>query len=241
MNNKKLNMFCLKMIAKTCNISVNSRILKNDFVSLLKKKLPRGIFDGRERLRVCLADEKPERSINFFEEMRLKLRLADDKIIIFYRDEDGELYMSQSIDEMIKIERGREMSFRMRNNVEMIEDDVVTVIEEDITDYPRSFLELRSMKERLRRSFEFVESLTDEEESDESLKETERKKKQSTKESNDEEAKQGAVKCGICLINTPKLVFTSFRHCDCIRCAKRLDKCHICRKKIYQRMEIFLG
>jgi len=91
--------------------------------------------------------------------------LADDKLILFYRDEDGELYMSQSIDEMIKIERDREFSFRMRNNVEMIEDDVVTVIEEDITDYPRSFLELRSIKERLRRSFEFVESLTNEEES----------------------------------------------------------------------------
>jgi len=80
------------------------------------------------------------------------------------------------------------------------------------------------MKERLRVSFEFVESLTDE----------------SLKESDDEEAKK-PVTCKVCLINTPKVVFTSCYHCACIICAKRLNKCHICRKKILKKKEIFLG
>jgi len=37
---------------------------------------------------------------------------------------------------VIKIERDIELLFRMRNNVEMIEDDLVTVIDEDNPDYP---------------------------------------------------------------------------------------------------------
>jgi len=46
MNIKKLNMLCLKMITKTYNISVNSRMLKNYLVSLLKEKLLSGILGG---------------------------------------------------------------------------------------------------------------------------------------------------------------------------------------------------
>jgi len=56
-------------------------------------------------LTVCLVDEKPERSIDFSEEMRRRLNLADDKLIISYRDENGEIYISHSIERVIKIER----------------------------------------------------------------------------------------------------------------------------------------
>jgi len=78
------------------------------------------------------------------------------------------------------------------------------------------------MKERLRVSFEFVESLTDE----------------SLKESDDEEAKN---LLHVKFVYTPKVVFTSCYHCACINCAKRLNKCHICRKRILKKREIFLG
>jgi len=54
---------------------------------------------------VCLVDEKPERSIDFSEEMRRRLNLADDKLIISYRDENGEIYISHSVERVIKIER----------------------------------------------------------------------------------------------------------------------------------------
>jgi len=70
-------------------------------VNLLKDKLP----SGQKRLTVCLVDEKPERSIDFSEEMRRRLNLADDKLIISYRDENGEIYISHSIERVIKIER----------------------------------------------------------------------------------------------------------------------------------------
>jgi len=56
-------------------------------------------------LTVCLVDEKPERSIDFSEEMRRRLNLADDKLIISYRDENGEIYISHSVERVIKIER----------------------------------------------------------------------------------------------------------------------------------------
>jgi len=89
------------------------------------------------------------------------------------------------------------------------------------------------MIERLRRILELFEG-----ETTESLEES--VTDESPKESHDEEAKEPAT-CFVCLINTPKVVFTSCWHCACICCAKRLNKCHICRKKIYQKKEIFLG
>jgi len=88
------------------------------------------------------------------------------------------------------------------------------------------------MIERLRRILELFEG-----ETTESLEES--VTVESPKESHDEEAKEPAT-CFVCLINTPKVVFTSCWHCACIRSAKKLNKCHNCRKKIYQRKEIFL-
>jgi len=76
------------------------------------------------------------------------------------------------------------------------------------------------MREELKRIVKLIES-DDEEKSD------------------DGETKE-PVSCGIYLINTPKTVSTSCRHCAFNVCTKRLDKCHMCRKTILQKKKIFL-
>ena len=66
------------------------------------------------------------------------------------------------------------------------------------------------------------------------LRQIENKTKVITKKFNDEadeEAKE-PVTCKICLVNTPKVAFTSCCHCACFSCADKLKDCHICRKKI---------
>jgi len=83
-------------------------------------------------------------------DMRRKLSLADDKLLISYKDEDEELYISQSIERVLKyierdrimrnIERGDVLEFNMRKyGVKWIErdnklaykiEDVVEMIEE---------------------------------------------------------------------------------------------------------------
>jgi len=55
----------------------------------------------------------------------------------------------------------------------------------------------------------------------------------------DEEAKE-PVTCKVCLVNTPKVVFTSCCHCACFSCADKLKDCHICMKKISKKIKIFL-
>jgi len=55
----------------------------------------------------------------------------------------------------------------------------------------------------------------------------------------DEEANE-PVTCKICLINTPKVVFTSCCHCACFSCADKLKDCPICRKKISKKIKLFL-
>jgi len=80
----KLTKFSLRIIANSNNIHVNSR--KKYLIGLLKDKLP----SGQESLTVFLADERPEEARRFLKEMRQKLSLADDKLLISYKDEDGE-------------------------------------------------------------------------------------------------------------------------------------------------------
>jgi len=55
----------------------------------------------------------------------------------------------------------------------------------------------------------------------------------------DEEVTE-VISCKVCLINTPKVVFTSCCHCACFSCANKLIDCHICRKKISRKIKLFL-
>jgi len=55
----------------------------------------------------------------------------------------------------------------------------------------------------------------------------------------DEEATE-VISCKICLVNTPKVIFTTCGHSACFSCSNKLNNCHICRKRISKKIKIFL-
>jgi len=119
---------------------------KNDLVAILKEKLPRMSEEG---LTAWLVDEDPFEAKRFLKDMRRKLRLADDKRVIICRNENRILYISHSIERVLRdierdkdIERDIDLSFEIEDIVEMIE-GIATHITEDEASYPYSFLEIR--------------------------------------------------------------------------------------------------
>ena len=56
----------------------------------------------------------------------------------------------------------------------------------------------------------------------------------------DEEEKEEVISCEVCLVNTPKVIFTNCGHSARFSCSNKLNKCHICRKQISKKIKIFL-
>ena len=198
-----LTKFSVRIIAKSNNIQVNSR--KNDLIGLLKDKLP----SGQECLTVFLADEKTDEARRFLKEMRQKLSLADDKLLISYKDEDGELNISQSIKRVLRyIERDSERD-RIMRDIER-DDELVFKMRKDRFKWIERDSKLASKIEDTVKMIEDTTILLAEDRTDYPLPFLKMKSKRvelrrnfkliesdAEEESDDEEAKE-PVTCGIC-------------------------------------------
>jgi len=158
---------------------------------------------------VFLADEKTEEARRFLKEMRQKLSLADDKLLISYKDEDGELNISQSIKRVLRyIERDCERD-RIMRDIER-DDELVFKMRKDRFKWIERDSKLASKIEDTVKMIEDTTILLAEDRTDYPLPFLKMKSKRvelrrnfkliesdAEEESDDEEAKE-PVTCGIC-------------------------------------------